>query len=129
MGKAKKTRKFAQVKRIMNPKDTRIRSVQKALDEKEEKKPEAVRHIQQVSSSLFFKYNTALKPPYQVLVDTNFINFSIQNKLELVKSMLDCLYAKCELGFFRLCTRNYISEFIILCINWSVLWGNLLILY
>jgi U3 small nucleolar RNA-associated protein 24 len=48
-----------------------------------------------VASSLFFKYNTALGPPYHVIVDTNFINFSIQNKLELVKSMMDCLYAKC----------------------------------
>ncbi|KAJ3255970.1 hypothetical protein HK103_005777 [Boothiomyces macroporosus] len=28
-------------------------------------------------------------------VDTNFINFSIQNKLEMVKAMMDCLYAKC----------------------------------
>jgi len=27
--------------------------------------------------------------------DTNFINFSIQNKLDLVKAMMDCLYAKC----------------------------------
>lgn len=34
-----------------------------------------------VSSALFFKYNTALGPPYLVLVDTNFINFSIQNKV------------------------------------------------
>lgn len=48
-----------------------------------------------MSSSLFFRYNTSLGPPYQVLVDTNFINFSIQNKLELIKSMMDCLYAKC----------------------------------
>jgi U3 small nucleolar RNA-associated protein 24 len=29
-----------------------------------------------------------------VLVDTNFINFSIQKKLELISSMMDCLYAK-----------------------------------
>jgi U3 small nucleolar RNA-associated protein 24 len=29
------------------------------------------------------------------LVDTNFINFSIQNKIDLEKGMLDCLYAKC----------------------------------
>lgn len=33
------------------------------------------------SSALFFKYNTQLGPPYQVLVDTNFINFSIRNKV------------------------------------------------
>jgi hypothetical protein len=35
----------------------------------------------QVSSALFFSYNTALGPPYRVIVDTNFINFSIQNKV------------------------------------------------
>lgn len=36
-----------------------------------------------VSSALFFKHNTALGPPYRVLVDTNFINFSIQNKVSV----------------------------------------------
>ena len=50
----------------------------------------------QVASSLFFKYNNALGPPYRVLVDTNFINFSIMNKIELIKGMMDCLYAKSE---------------------------------
>ena len=53
----------------------------------------------QVASSMFFQYNSALGPPYHVLVDTNFINFSIQNKLELVKAMMDCLYAKCKFFF------------------------------
>lgn len=63
---------------------------------KPEKKVEStVRHLEQTASSLFFKHNEALKPPYQVIVDTNFINFSIQNKLEMVKAMMDCLYAKC----------------------------------
>jgi len=37
-----------------------------------------------------------LGPPYHILVDTNFINFSIQNKLDLIQSMMDCLYAKCN---------------------------------
>lgn len=54
---------------------------------------------------MFFQYNAALGPPYHILVDTNFINFSIQNKLELVKSMMDCLYAKCKL--FILSFRNH----------------------
>jgi hypothetical protein len=49
----------------------------------------------QVASSLFLTHNTALAPPYRVLIDTNFINFSLQNKLELVQGMMDCLYAKC----------------------------------
>ncbi|CAG8469671.1 10541_t:CDS:2, partial [Scutellospora calospora] len=72
-GKAKKSRKFAEVKRLLNPNDSRL---------------------PQVASSLFFRHNTALGPPYQILVDTNFINFSIQNKLELIQAMMDCLYAK-----------------------------------
>jgi len=32
---------------------------------------------------------------YHVIIDTNFINFSIKNKLDIVQSMMDCLYAKC----------------------------------
>ena len=50
----------------------------------------------QVASSLFLAHNTALVPPYRVLIDTNFINYSLQNKLELVSGMMDCLYAKCS---------------------------------
>jgi U3 small nucleolar RNA-associated protein 24 len=49
----------------------------------------------QAPTSLFFSHNAALGPPYRVLVDTNFINFSIKNKLDLCKGMMDCLYAKC----------------------------------
>lgn len=51
---------------------------------------------EKVASSMFFKYNSALGPPYHIIVDTNFINFSVQNKLELIKTMMDCLFAKCE---------------------------------
>jgi hypothetical protein len=36
-------------------------------------------------AALFFRYNTQLGPPYQVIIDTNFINFSIRNKIDLVK--------------------------------------------
>lgn len=48
-----------------------------------------------ISSALFFRYNTALVPPYHVLVDTNFLSFTVQNKLDLLSAMMDCLYAKC----------------------------------
>jgi rRNA-processing protein FCF1 len=44
---------------------------------------------------MYFRHNTQLGPPYYVLIDTNFINFAIQNKLEIISSMMDCLYAKC----------------------------------
>jgi hypothetical protein len=135
MGKAKKTRKFAAVKRMLNPKDlkcgapsphpiaarlacARLASLpadrrppplsrrpptprrrraaaarqpphllprrpaprRRPPAEKQPKKEE-VRHVEKQSAALFFKYNTQLGPPYQVLVDTNFINFSIKNKV------------------------------------------------
>ena len=32
----------------------------------------------QLPSTFFFNFNSALGPPYHVLVDTNFINFSIK---------------------------------------------------
>ncbi|KAG9302264.1 hypothetical protein G9A89_008755 [Geosiphon pyriformis] len=96
MGKAKRTRKFAQVKRLLNPNDARLKAVQeKQQKKKEEKEKNTVRQVPQVASSLFFRHNKALGPPYQILIDTNFINFSLQNKLELVEAMMDCLYAKC----------------------------------
>eukprot|EP00729_Bicosta_minor_P005979 gene5979-28447_t len=95
MGKAKKTRKFATVKRMISQKDPRMKKTDEGKKAKGEKGGEIVRHVQQANSALYFQYNTQLGPPYQILVDTNFINFSIQNKLELNKAMMDCLYAKC----------------------------------
>ncbi|WVR07486.1 hypothetical protein IAU60_004528 [Kwoniella sp. DSM 27419] len=97
MGKAKITRKFATVKRMLKPSDPRLKeNVEKAAKKAEkEKAAEEKKAVAQVSSSLFLSHNTDLGPPYRVLVDTNFINFSIQNKIELVQGMMDCLMAKC----------------------------------
>ncbi|KAJ1719541.1 rRNA-processing protein fcf1 [Coemansia biformis] len=96
MGKAKKTRKFGEVKRMINPKDMRLKQNQKKAEEKEEQvAKQAIKHVERESSGMFFRYNTALGPPYHIIVDTNFINFALQNRLELVQAMMDCLYAKC----------------------------------
>lgn len=97
MGKAKKTRKFAVAKKVISPKDTRVKSVAKAAKDKQEKqrKKDEPRHVDQGVSALFFQYNEQLGPPYHVLVDTNFLNFSIRNKLDVIRSMMDCLLAKC----------------------------------
>jgi hypothetical protein len=80
MGKAKQTRKFAVAKKIISPKDTRVKeNAEKAKKKEEElKKKEAPRQVEQAVSALFFQYNTQLGPPYHVLIDTNFINFSIR---------------------------------------------------
>lgn len=79
---------------MIKPNDPRLKKKVEKKKKKEESREGAVRNIPRVSSALFFQYNTQLGPPYHVLVDTNFINFSIQNKLDIVKSMMDCLYAK-----------------------------------
>ncbi|XP_074279779.1 uncharacterized protein LOC141605051 [Silene latifolia] len=95
MGKAKKSPKFAVMKKLVTSKAIK-NFKEDVLNHNKKKEPgNSSKNVPYVSSALFFKYNTALGPPYRVLVDTNFINFSIQNKLDLEKGMMDCLYAKC----------------------------------
>uniref|UniRef100_A0A804J3B0 PIN domain-containing protein n=1 Tax=Musa acuminata subsp. malaccensis TaxID=214687 RepID=A0A804J3B0_MUSAM len=95
-GAGKKNRKFAVMKKLVSSK-TLKKYKEEVLNPKKKdlEKEKLPRNVPSVSSALFFKYNTALGPPYRVIVDTNFINFSIQNKLDLEKGMMDCLYAKC----------------------------------
>jgi len=80
MGKAKKTRKFAVMKKMLSPKDTRVRenAEKQKLAAKAKEAESKPKHVEQTSTALFFQYNTQLGPPYQVLIDTNFINFSIR---------------------------------------------------
>ena len=98
MGRKRQTKKFATMKRMISASDPRLKDKDRAAPRK--KKPEdpnelkITEHVQQ-SSALFFQYNTQLGPPFHVLVDTNFINFSIKNKMDIIQSMMDCLYAKC----------------------------------
>jgi len=63
-----------------------------ALAQKELQNPLIKR--KEIDSSMFLSYNTSLVPPYRILVDTNFINFSVQNKLDMIRTAMDCLYAK-----------------------------------
>ncbi|EPQ26465.1 uncharacterized protein PFL1_06113 [Pseudozyma flocculosa PF-1] len=97
MTKIKKIKKFGETKRLLSPNDARLKQNQVKVAAKKTKsaddKPQ-VRHIDTPASSMFFEHNTQLGPPYRVLVDTNFINFSLQNKIELVQGMMDCLFAK-----------------------------------
>ncbi|KAL7680648.1 putative rRNA-processing protein Fcf1/Utp23 [Plasmopara halstedii] len=82
---------------MISPRDTRINSVRKAVAKSEDntRKGAEPKQIDQIPSNMFFKYNSALGPPYSIILDTNFINFSIKNKLEVVSAMMDCLLAKC----------------------------------
>jgi hypothetical protein len=96
MGASKKTRKFGAVKRIIGQRDARLlRQDNRDIDEKKKATEAMIRQVPQVSSSLFFQYNTALVPPYSVLIDTNFLSLTVQRKLPLLESMMDTLFAKC----------------------------------
>jgi len=97
MTRAKKERKYAVMKKMISPKDIRVKENQIKAKQKfeEKKKAEKPRQVDQAVSALWFQYNAQLGPPYHVLVDTNFINFSIRNKLDIVRAMMDCLLAKC----------------------------------
>ncbi|KAG7199787.1 hypothetical protein KM043_000450 [Ampulex compressa] len=103
MGKNKRTRKFvmqrfAQMKKMISLSDSRIKPEKRAPPRKpkpEDRTALKVTEAPQRSSALFFEYNTQLGPPYRILIDTNFVNFSIKNKLDVIESMMECLYAKC----------------------------------
>ncbi|KAL5367545.1 hypothetical protein CPHLJ_7g2290 [Cryptosporidium parvum] len=96
MGVAKRTRKFAAVKRILNPNDSRVKQNKQSnkVDARNDSN-DKLREVPNVPSSLFFNYNNNLGPPFHILLDTNFINFSIQHKLDIFKGTMDCLVAKC----------------------------------
>jgi U3 small nucleolar RNA-associated protein 24 len=52
-------------------------------------------HSPQAPSGMFFQHNTALQPPYSILVDTNFLSHTVHHKLPLMSTMMDTLYASC----------------------------------
>uniref|UniRef100_A0A7S2IDC9 PIN domain-containing protein n=1 Tax=Alexandrium andersonii TaxID=327968 RepID=A0A7S2IDC9_9DINO len=109
MGKARQARKMrlANVARIRAT-DSRLETGGKSHDSekldhtptevkkklKQKRQPE-VREVTKANSSLFFQYNTNLRPPFHLLLDTNFINMSIQMKLDIFKASMDCLLSKC----------------------------------
>ncbi|CAH8266138.1 unnamed protein product [Arabidopsis lyrata] len=94
MGRAKKAQKFAVIKKIISHKALKHYK-EEVLNPNKKDLTELPRNVPSVPAGLFFSYNSTLVPPYRVLVDTNFINFSIQNKIDLEKGMRDCLYANC----------------------------------
>lgn len=98
----KKTRKFAETKRVIGKRDARRRENAQKGEEKNPQNPkgkakaELVREVPQMPSSMFFQANAALVPPYNVLVDTNFLSHTVQRKLPLLETLMDLLYAKCN---------------------------------
>merc|ERR1712014_226463 len=83
----------AHVKTRINHNDSRVKEggVKKKI-RKEDKDKAVLRESTQAHSSLFFQCNTSLKPPYQILLDTNFINMSIQMKLDVFQASMECMH-------------------------------------
>uniref|UniRef100_A0A1I7Y5T3 rRNA-processing protein FCF1 homolog n=1 Tax=Steinernema glaseri TaxID=37863 RepID=A0A1I7Y5T3_9BILA len=96
MGRFRNAQKFSKKHfKIIKPTDTRLKPEERVVREKKEdeqviKKNEAP----QISSAMFLKYNNQLGPPFHVLLDTNFVNHSIKNKVDMMTGFMDCLYAK-----------------------------------
>ena len=89
--------KCSLMKKMISPKDPRLKSNIDAAEKAkvEKKKEEEAQRVPHYSSSLFFTYNMNLGPPFRILMDTNFINFSVRKKQDIIENAVNCLYAKC----------------------------------
>ena len=99
MGRAKKTQKFRRklegMKKMLKPTDSRIAEKDRVFRTKKEDPDEVkVKELTRTSAALFLEYNTQLGPPFHILLDTNFINFSIKHKIDINKGFMDALAAK-----------------------------------
>ncbi|KAA3679923.1 U3 small nucleolar RNA-associated protein 24 [Paragonimus westermani] len=102
MAKARRTRKFAAQKRMISLTDSRIKKCDQHKKLVNPLKAStshhvSIKHNPEVFPRLKDSYNEALGPPYHILLDTNYVNFSIKNRLDLFRSIMDCLLAKCFL--------------------------------
>lgn len=99
MGNVRKRRqrRYAEVKRLISPRDSRLQakdlSKQDAAPIVAKKPDKELLANNATPSSMFFRFNSALGPPFRVLLDTNFINFSVSNKIDITRGMLNCLAA------------------------------------
>ncbi|CAD5210006.1 unnamed protein product [Bursaphelenchus xylophilus] len=99
MGRVKADKKFKQKlskqKAVIKQTDERIKAESRVTKQKKANEHEfKLTQAPRISSAMFLKYNSQLGPPFHVLVDTNFVNFSIQNKLDMMQGFMDCLFAK-----------------------------------
>ncbi|VDO63664.1 unnamed protein product [Heligmosomoides polygyrus] len=60
---------------------------------KEDEQELKIKEAPKISSAMFLKFNNQLGPPFHVLVDTNFVNFAVKNRLDVIQGFRDCLYA------------------------------------
>uniref|UniRef100_A0AC35EY89 PIN domain-containing protein n=1 Tax=Panagrolaimus sp. PS1159 TaxID=55785 RepID=A0AC35EY89_9BILA len=81
--------------KMIKPTDNRVSKDKREIREKKvDEQALKITEAPQMSSAMFLKYNDQLGPPFHVLIDTNFINFTIKNRIDLFTGFMDCLYAK-----------------------------------
>ncbi|VIO96074.1 Uncharacterized protein BM_BM3707 [Brugia malayi] len=81
---------------MIKPTDSRIKESDRVIRKKNKDDKQALKVVEapQVSTAMFLKYNTQLGPPFHVIIDTNFVNFSIKYRIDIMQGFMDCLYAK-----------------------------------
>lgn len=96
MGKLKKTQKYAtRLAKIIKATDQRLNEKHRVIKKKkEDEQALKIKETPQISTAMFLRYNDQLGPPFHVIVDTNFINFAIKYRIDLMQGFMDCLYAK-----------------------------------
>jgi len=62
--------------------------------ENEEKTPEIREDEIDPDLRKYFEINSNLTPPYNVILDTNFVNMSLRKKLDIEKELISCLYSR-----------------------------------
>jgi U3 small nucleolar RNA-associated protein 24 len=105
MGAQRKVRKFAQMKRMLRARDSRLKGSKRDAQPTKE----VTTSIPQAPSGLFFQANQNLSPPYLVLADTNFIALSCNAKIDMQEGLMN-LYTLSILSLPTLIeTRLYAS--------------------
>ncbi|KKY37019.1 putative rrna-processing protein fcf1 [Diaporthe ampelina] len=75
--------------------DDRLKENREKADKVQETKKKAtvngelIREIPQAPSSMFFQHNSNLVPPFQVIVDTNFLSHTVSRKIEMLEVMAE----------------------------------------
>ncbi|KAI5190609.1 U3 small nucleolar RNA-associated protein 24 [Nematocida sp. AWRm77] len=73
----------------------KVKAMLRKKEEKaEEKKPEIREDEIDPDLRKYFEINHNLSPPYNVILDTNFVNMSLRRKLDIEKELISCLYSR-----------------------------------
>lgn len=88
--------KKLKIPKLLSKKDNRFKNEDVThKDAKKKKKTVKTSDATRIASTtMYLHYNQALGPPFQVICDTNFINFSVRNKMDIQQCLMDCLLAK-----------------------------------